>query len=112
MITNKDKTPIRIYIQEDDNSMQYGINQDDVIKGIVSYVREDYVPNHSEMMEFAKAMAYHLDDRLCPYSREELAARAWLEGYEFAKRNWEYPDGVKEMLKGLTINEEPIEAEQ
>ncbi len=39
-----------------------------------------------EMIEFAKKETFHLDDRLCPFSREELRAEAWLQGYDFAKR--------------------------
>ncbi len=40
-----------------------------------------------EMIEFAKMATFHLDDRLCPFSREDLRAEAWLEGYQFAKRH-------------------------
>ena len=40
-----------------------------------------------EMLELAKYETYHLDDRLCPLSREDLRAEAWLQGYEFARRH-------------------------
>jgi hypothetical protein len=40
-----------------------------------------------EMLELAKRETFHLDDRLCPFDRETLRAEAWLQGYEFAKRN-------------------------
>ena len=39
------------------------------------------------MLELAKYETYHLDDRLCPMSREDLRAEAWLQGYEFARRH-------------------------
>lgn len=44
-----------------------------------------YELTREEMLEFAKLATYHLDDRLCPLSREELRAEAWLQGYEFVK---------------------------
>ena len=40
-----------------------------------------------EMLELAKYETYHLDDRLCPMSREDLRAESWLQGYEFARRH-------------------------
>ena len=40
-----------------------------------------------EMLELAKYETYHLDDRLCPMSREDLRAESWLQGYDFAKRH-------------------------
>ena len=43
--------------------------------------------SREEMLEFAKMATFHIDDRLCPFSREDLRAEAWLEGYEFAKRH-------------------------
>lgn len=33
--------PIEIFIQENDNSMMYGINQDSNIKGMIKYIRAD-----------------------------------------------------------------------
>ena len=105
MITNKDKTPYAIYIQEGMENKEYGVNQDEHVRGMVKYVRSDYVPNHSEMLEIAKKMTFNLDDRLCPYDREGLRARAWLEGYTFAKRNWEYSEGVEELINGCMVDE-------
>jgi ADP-dependent phosphofructokinase/glucokinase len=43
--------------------------------------------SREEMLEFAKMATFQIDDRLCPFSREDLRAEAWLEGYEFAKRH-------------------------
>ena len=83
------KTPSEIYIQENDTSMHYGIKQDKNIKGMVRYIRSDYVPNAGEMKEFANQMTFHLDDRLEPLSREELRILSFLEGFYFAKRNIE-----------------------
>lgn len=34
------KTPEKIYIQENDNSMRYGVNQT-MVKGMVKYIRAD-----------------------------------------------------------------------
>ena len=87
MITDKSKTPIEIFIQENMVEQMYGVNQDNNIRGMVRYIREDVVPNDEEMLEFAKEMTFHLDDRLCPYTREELRARAFLMGMDFAKRH-------------------------
>lgn len=39
-----------------------------------------------ELLEYAKMATFHLDDRLCPFSREDLRAESWVEGYLFAKR--------------------------
>ena len=39
------------------------------------------------MLELAKLDTFHLDDRLCPYSREDLRAESWLQGFMFAKRH-------------------------
>ena len=44
------------------------------------------------MLELAKYETYHLDDRLCPMSREDLRAEAWLQGYGFAKRHQQKAD--------------------
>ena len=47
----------------------------------------DYrIPTEAEMIEIAKKMTFHLEDRLCPLKTEELRVQAWLEGYYFAKR--------------------------
>ena len=43
--------------------------------------------SREEMLEFAKRETFHIDDRLCPLSREDLRAESWLQGYEFAKRH-------------------------
>lgn len=107
MITDKNKTPYAIYIQEDMQDKQYGINQDEHIRGMVKYIRSDYFPTNSEMLEIANKMTFYLDDRHCPYSREELRARAWLEGYTFAKKNQDYSEGmVQEHIKDYVQNEE------
>ena len=39
-----------------------------------------------ELLEFAKMATFHLDDRLVPFSRENLRAEAFVIGYLFAKR--------------------------
>jgi len=44
-------------------------------------------PTREEMLDFAKMATFHLDDRLCPFSREDLRAESWLNGYYFAKRH-------------------------
>lgn len=106
MITDKNKTPYAIYIQEDMHDKQYGINQSEHVRGMVKYIRSDYFPTNSEMFEIAKKMTFHLDDRLCSYSREELRARAWLEGYNFAKKNWDYSEGIQELITDYVQNEE------
>ncbi|MBP5724546.1 MAG: hypothetical protein J6X18_13370 [Bacteroidales bacterium] len=82
-------TPKEIFVQENDESIQNSICQGESVSGMVKYIREDLVPNEKEMLEFAKSMTYHLDDRLCPFSREELRAYAFLKGMDFAKRNQE-----------------------
>ena len=56
-----------------------------------------------EMLELAKYETYHLDDRLCPMSREDLRAEAWLQGYGFAKRH--QPQADEE------VNNAPIAAD-
>lgn len=48
---------------------------------------EQYTFTKEELMEIAKKVTSHLDDRLCPYSREELRAEAWLEGISLVKRH-------------------------
>ena len=95
MITDYTKTPTQVFVQEDDDSMMYGINKDSNIRGMVKFVREDLIPNEKEMMAFADKMTFTLDDRLCPYSREELRSRSFLLGMEFAKRNREYPEQIQ-----------------
>lgn len=111
MITDKDKTPQVIYIQEEGCENMYGVNQSDHVRGMVRYVREDCVPNHTEMIEIGKKMTYYLDDRLCPYSREDLRAHAWYDGYMFAKRNWEYSDGIQSLLEVNNMPPEEMERE-
>lgn len=39
----KKNTPEVIYVQENDTSMRYGVNQDENVKGMVKYIREDKV---------------------------------------------------------------------
>ena len=41
----------------------------------------------SELIELARIATFHLDDRLVPYSRENLRAMAWIEGFYFVKRH-------------------------
>ena len=41
---NEGNTPEVIYVQENDTSMKYGINQDEDVKGMVKYIREDKIP--------------------------------------------------------------------
>ena len=84
---NKGTTPHEIFIQEDDKSMKYGVHQDESVSGMVKYVREDFVPNQDEMIAFAKEMTFHIDDTIIPLERDEIMARAFLEGYYFAKRH-------------------------
>lgn len=48
---------------------------------------EEFTLTREEMLELAKQDTFHLDDRLCPFSREDLRAEAWLQGYTFAKRH-------------------------
>ena len=40
----------------------------------------------SELIELARIATFHLDDRLVPYSREDLRAMAWIEGLYFEYR--------------------------
>ena len=85
----KKTTPAEIYIQENEESLKYFSDSDANVEGMVRYVREDYVPSRAELVEIGKQMTFHIDDRLCPYSREQLRAESWVEGYYFAKRNQE-----------------------
>ena len=48
---------------------------------------ETFELKRNEMLELAKVATFHLDDRLVPYSREDLRAEAWLQGFCFAKRH-------------------------
>lgn len=107
MITDKSKTPIEIFIQENMGQKMYGVNQDESIDGMVKYIRSDFVPNDEEMLAFAEKESFWLDDRLCPYSREELRSRAWLEGYRFAKRHQEIM--IRNVYNFVHSSEEPIE---
>ena len=87
MITDKTKTPTEIWIQEDYGKKEYGVCQNDCVRGMVKYIREDMVPTHEEMLELAKRETFRLDDRLVPFDRETLRAEAWLSGYYFVKRH-------------------------
>lgn len=78
-------TPTEIFVHENDKTSTYSISQGEKSEESVRYVREDLTPTEQEMFEFAKKMSFYLDDRLCPYDRVELRARAWLDGYYFAK---------------------------
>ena len=110
MITNKNNTPSTIYLKEDGKNNFYEKDLDNSLPGVVKYVREDYIPNDSEMIEFAKSRSFYLDDRLIPYDRDNLRAMAWLDGYRFAKRNMEpkIPDQniiINETEKDFSLNE-------
>lgn len=64
--------------------------REDVMKQIESRKQqkinmEEFVLTKEELLEFAKVITFHLDDKLCPLSRENLRAEAWLMGYQFAK---------------------------
>lgn len=48
---------------------------------------KEFTLTREEMLELAKLDTFHLDDRLCPFSREDLRAEAWLQGYLFARRH-------------------------
>lgn len=41
---DKYNTPEIIYVQENDTSMRYGVNQDENVKGMVKYVKEVTIP--------------------------------------------------------------------
>ncbi len=43
MITDPNKTPEIIYIQENMNEQTYGVNQDGNLPGMVKYIRYDVV---------------------------------------------------------------------
>lgn len=43
MITDPNKTPERIYIQENMNEKIYGVNQEGFLPGMVEYIRYDIV---------------------------------------------------------------------
>ena len=43
MITDPNKTPEIIYIQENMNEQMYGVNQDGNLPGMVKYIRYDVV---------------------------------------------------------------------
>lgn len=48
---------------------------------------DKFTLTREEMLEIAEIVTFGLDDRLVPFSRKELRANAWLEGYNFAKRH-------------------------
>ena len=79
MITDKNKTPYAIYIQEDMQDKQYGINQDEHIRGMVKYIRSDYFPTNSEMLEIAKERfkgCSNVNYEVLDYSKELPAQNA------------------------------------
>lgn len=106
MITDKTKTPIEIWIQEDNEKKEYSVCQDDCVQGMVKYIRDDMVPTREEMLELAKRETFHLDDRLVPFDRETLRAEAWLAGYYFVKRH-QMPLVVEHPI--MMSDEAPIE---
>jgi hypothetical protein len=46
---------------------------------------EQITLTREELLELARVVTFRLDDRLVPYSREDLRAMAWIEGFMFAK---------------------------
>ncbi len=48
---------------------------------------ENITLTREELLELARVATFHLDDRLVPYSRDDLRAEAWLQGFLFAKRH-------------------------
>ncbi len=48
---------------------------------------EQITLTREELLELARVVTFRLDDRLVPYSREDLRAIAWIEGFMFAKRH-------------------------
>ena len=48
---------------------------------------EQITLTREELLDLARAVTFHLDDRLVPYSREDLRATAWIEGFTFSKRH-------------------------
>lgn len=109
MITDKNKTPINVFIKEDAVEQVYERYDDDTVDGVVRYVREDWIPNEEEMLAFAEKESFWLDDRLCPYDRKELRSRSWLEGYRFAKMHQEIK--VRNVYNYVHGDDEPEEAE-
>ena len=57
---------------------------------------EQITRTREELLELARAVTFHLDDRLVPYSREDLRAMAWIEGFTFTKRHQQKAEDEKE----------------
>lgn len=57
---------------------------------------EQITLTREELLELARETTFHLDDRLAPYSREDLRAMAWIEGFLFAKRHQQQAEQDKE----------------
>ena len=55
-----------------------------------------------ELLEFAKMATFRLDDRLQPFSREQLRAEAWVEGYLFAKSHQPVAEQEEPVVDGLS----------
>lgn len=62
-----------------------------------------------EMLEIAEIVTFRLDDRLVPFSREELRANAWLEGYNFAKRHEKNSDEENIIIEAVEENAPPVD---
>ncbi len=57
---------------------------------------EQITLTREELLELARVVTFRLDDRLVPYSREDLRAMAWIEGFMFAKRHQQKAEDEKE----------------
>lgn len=63
---------------------------------------EEFTLTREELLEFAKMATFRLDDRLCPFSREELRAESWLAGYWFARSHQPQPKQDDAPIDGLS----------
>lgn len=66
---------------------------------------DKFTLTREEMLEIAENVTFGLDDRLVPFSRKELRANAWLEGYIFAKRHEKTSD--EEKPEAVEVNAPP-----
>ena len=63
---------------------------------------EKFELTKEELLEFAKMATFHLDDRLQPFSREQLRAEAWVEGYLFARSHQPVAEQEPAPIDGLS----------
>ena len=63
---------------------------------------EKFELTKEELLEFAKMATFRLDDRLQPFSREQLRAEAWVEGYLFARSHQPQPEQEPAPIDGLS----------